>query len=450
MRTTRSVPSPAFLALFASLALFAAPPGLAAQSVLVEAKTTAGNEVATIRTDSMRLLVPLHLLVGGLLFPDGTVQTTAATGATSVTSAQIVDSTIVDADISASAAITDGKLATIRSFGKVANSATTATSHNVPGSIVARDGTGGFTASYLQAGDSLRVRGEGSLLATGTYDEATAVPPPVSGVGTRMMWYPEKAAFRVGGVSGTYLPDAWDAGNIGAYSFAAGTNTVARGLASTALGYFTIAHGESSTAIGYSAFATGPHSTALGTGTNASGESSTALGSGTTAGGDRSTALGELTTAGGNQSMAWGYQTTASGDLATASGYGSIASGTVSTALGGYTRARGDYSTAAGLMTYATGFYSTAAGGHTTAQPYGSFVIGRYNVVEGTPDTWIATEPLFVAGNGTGDATPANALTLYKNGNLIIAGMLGQNSDARLKEGIEPLEGALDRVLRLT
>jgi len=46
-------------------------------------------------------------------------------------------------------------------------------------------------------------------------------------------------------------------------------------------------------------------------------------------------------------------------------------------------------------------------------------------------------------------ASRSDALTLYKNGNLQIAGTLSQSSDARLKEEIEPLEGVLDRVLQL-
>ncbi len=127
----------------APLMLLFAPVGLAAQSVLVEAKTTAGDEIATIRTDSMRLLVPLHVLVGGLRFPDGTLQTTAATGTTSVTSAEIVDGTIVNADINANAAIADTKLGPITTAGKVANSATTATSSNTADAIVARNASGG-------------------------------------------------------------------------------------------------------------------------------------------------------------------------------------------------------------------------------------------------------------------------------------------------------------------
>lgn len=51
---------------------------------------------------------------------------------------------------------------------------------------------------------------------------------PISGAGRRLMWYPEKAAFRVGYV-GDYGGAFWDAGNVGNYSFAAGSNTRACG-----------------------------------------------------------------------------------------------------------------------------------------------------------------------------------------------------------------------------
>ena len=60
-------------------------------------------------------------------------------------------STIVNADVSASAAIADSKLATISSSGKVANSATTATNTNTISTIVARDGFGNFAAGTITA-----------------------------------------------------------------------------------------------------------------------------------------------------------------------------------------------------------------------------------------------------------------------------------------------------------
>jgi hypothetical protein len=68
-----------------------------------------------------------------------------------VTSAMIKDGTIVNADINASAAIVDTKLATISTAGKVSNSATTATNANTASAIVARDGSGNFSAGTVTA-----------------------------------------------------------------------------------------------------------------------------------------------------------------------------------------------------------------------------------------------------------------------------------------------------------
>jgi hypothetical protein len=58
---------------------------------------------------------------------------------------------IVNADINASAAIVDTKLATISTASKVSNSATTATSANTASAIVARDASGNFTAGTITA-----------------------------------------------------------------------------------------------------------------------------------------------------------------------------------------------------------------------------------------------------------------------------------------------------------
>ena len=74
--------------------------------------------------------------------------TSAKLATDAVTSAKIADATIVNADI-ANATITDAKLANITTAGKVANSATTATSSNTFSSIVARDASGNFTASTI-------------------------------------------------------------------------------------------------------------------------------------------------------------------------------------------------------------------------------------------------------------------------------------------------------------
>lgn len=63
----------------------------------------------------------------------------------------IAEGVIVNADINASAAIVDTKLATISTASKVSNSATTAASANTASAIVARDASGNFTAGTITA-----------------------------------------------------------------------------------------------------------------------------------------------------------------------------------------------------------------------------------------------------------------------------------------------------------
>ena len=67
-------------------------------------------------------------------------------------SAAITAGSIINADINASAAIADSKLATISTSSKVSNSATTATSSNTNNAIVARDGSGNFSVGTVNAG----------------------------------------------------------------------------------------------------------------------------------------------------------------------------------------------------------------------------------------------------------------------------------------------------------
>lgn len=62
-----------------------------------------------------------------------------------------LSNSIVNADIATGAAIVDTKLATISTASKVSNSATTATSANTASAIVARDGSGNFTAGTITA-----------------------------------------------------------------------------------------------------------------------------------------------------------------------------------------------------------------------------------------------------------------------------------------------------------
>ena len=96
----------------------------------------------------------LYRSSAGVLTTDGNLQVGGLTPAGVVhndNSGNLTTSLIVNADISASAAITDNKLATISTAGKVANSATTATSSDTPNTIVLRDGSGNFVAGTITA-----------------------------------------------------------------------------------------------------------------------------------------------------------------------------------------------------------------------------------------------------------------------------------------------------------
>ena len=97
----------------------------------------------------------------------GTVVTSGDTG--TVTSTMIADGTIVNADINASAAIVDTKLATIATALKVSNSATTATDSNTASAIVARNASGNFSAGTITATLTGNVTGN----LTGTASSAT-------------------------------------------------------------------------------------------------------------------------------------------------------------------------------------------------------------------------------------------------------------------------------------
>jgi hypothetical protein len=176
-------------------------------------------------------------------------------------------------------------------------------------------GTAGNVALALRttasgAFDFANVNG---VVMAGTYGTGSFA---VSGAGTRLLWYPRKAAFRAGRTDG----DEWDDASIGNYSTATGLSTMATGEYSTALGSSTTASGAASTATGSVTTASGVYSTAMGAGTTASAFYSTAMGFNTRASGTASTAMGEFTTASG-------YASTALGGYAIAAGTASMAIG---------------------------------------------------------------------------------------------------------------------------
>ena len=152
------------------------------------------------------------------------------------------------------------------------------------------------------------------LLLTGTYNASATVPS--LGAGTRLMFYPGKAAFRAGYVSGTQ----WDNAFVGLYSVAMGANSKASGAVATSIGDNTSASGDNSTAMGLYTSASALTSTAMGDHTTASGGNSTAIGTNSTASGYYSLSMGTNSTASGTNSLSMGTYTTASGNYSTSMG----------------------------------------------------------------------------------------------------------------------------------
>ena len=210
-------------------------------------------------------------------------------------------------------------------------------------------GTGGVPRPLPTGSSSIptviRLQDDGGLLAGGTLNSGDI---PASGLGTRMMWHPRKAAFRAGHLT---IP-AWDELNIGLYSTAFGLNTVAAGTASVAFGEESRASGVRSASFGFNTQATGENSAAFGDFTIASGI-------GAVASGRNSQALGAFSHAAGNNTVANGF---------------------ASTAIGSSTQAIGAYSLAAGVNATARATGSVAIGNAEVAtDATGSFAFGDYS-----------------------------------------------------------------------
>ncbi|MDA0849122.1 MAG: tail fiber domain-containing protein, partial [Verrucomicrobia bacterium] len=92
---------------------------------------------------------------------------------------------------------------------------------------------------------------------------------------------------------------------------------------------------------------------------------------------------------------------------------------------------------------------STAMGINTIASNSGSLSIGSYNSVNssvtGSAIDFNTANAVFVIGNGTKDVR-SDAFVVYFDGNATLSGELSINSDARLKDNIQPLGSTLDKL----
>lgn len=217
---------------------------------------------------------------------------------------------------------------------------------------------GGYVGIGTPSPNGLLHVNQGLLLVTGNENSGDSLT--TAGSGTRMFFYPRKAAFRAGHA----LDSDWDEDKLGYYSVALGNNPYAAGIGSLALG--TGARTETSAA----------------------------------------------------NALAIGHDAVVMGQDAVSLGNGSVALGNNSFAMGNYVTTIGNNAMALGNNTIAQSFREMALG---------SFA--EYYIPISTAN-WVLEDRLLVIGNGTGEGSRSNALTLLKNGNL---GIGSSNPTQRLE-----------------
>lgn len=238
---------------------------------------------------------------------------------------------------------------------------------------------------------NLSMNGNDGFLSTGTFSSGTL---SATGAGTRLLWNPQKAAFRVGAVSA----NQWDDTNIGNYSSAVGYNCMA-GVASFASGNSCTASTVDAVAMGHLCQATG------------AGEAF-ALGDSSIATTPRSVAIGR-------------------GNLATTSNACvSIGAYVTSTSIG----------TGFGTHTTVSGSYSTVMGYYGSSNSKaGSFVYADASSAMVTNST-AANQFLVRASGGTNFyADPAGTMGVFLPAG---GGSWASVSDRTKKENVEPVDGA--------
>lgn len=285
--------------------------------------------------------------------------------------------------------------------------------------------------------------GHAGFLVTGNYDNGIT-PVATSGAGSRMAFYPGKAAFRAGGLESQ--PAYWDNNYIGLYSAAFGCDNRANGK-------YAIAMGSNNLSMNSNTFSCGKNNQAAGAGSFVAGHYNQANGAYSIATGYNNIADGEYSLVLGEESGANGYATIAGGLQSVASGRYSFAFGN-----NAKTSTNAEASFAFGKNTHTQGRYSAAFGNETQALTFTETAFGQYNTLYAinSPFNWDVNDRLFVIGNGTGAtaALRSDALVVWKDGNVEIPGhvtciSLTETSDKRFKQNILPLSPVLTSVLRI-
>lgn len=165
------------------------------------------------------------------------------------------------------------------------------------------------------AGDRFRVDSAGGVVALGQIGYGII---PASGAGWRMMWHPQKVAFRAGYVD---AGGQWDESNIGYYSWAGGALNTAAGIYSFAMGNQNTVEASAQCGIalgsGNVVYGSGANiatcGIALGLNNDVLDHAGVAIGQNAWSDGDAAVALGYRTTADADYSMAFGYRASTNG-----------------------------------------------------------------------------------------------------------------------------------------
>lgn len=247
----------------------------------------------------------------------------------------------------------------------------------------------------------------------------------LQGAGTRLLWHPQKAAFRAGYVDGTQ----WNNDSIGLFSFAAGYNSKAKGFGDIVIGYDNESYFGASAIFGganrsYGAFnfstgqgntLYGNYNTAMGLNNYTSGELALAIGNGNLVV-DSGIAIGTNNYSNGfHNNIVIGSRNIPEGIYTTALGWNNRASLIFSFAAGYGNYSSGEGSVSIGMNNTASGEFSAAIGNNTVAKAQGGISVGMYNDNSDVQVSGLSSR-IFQIGNGSSSFFRSNAVTVLKNG----------------------------------
>lgn len=291
---------------------------------------------------------------------------------------------------------------------------------------------------------NLTLDGDGGIIAAGTLDSGKLLT--TAGAGTRLIWYPRKAAFRVGHASGT--GNSWDDVNIGRFSTVAGGDAnIANNLGTTVVGGVqNTASGNVATIVGGSSNTASDQASFVGGGANniASGYSSAIGGGvgnravgqmGVIGGGDNNSANGlwPSVVGGGDRNVVDGENASILGgrlnnislngkDAVIGGGQNNVAAGSASVVIGG-------------------GSFSIAAGGNPT---FGNQANGNFSFIGGGQNNRANGAYSVILGGGGMEGSGVEGNMIFSDYSTIGAGRMNliNGTDSVVVGGFNNLAGA--------